>query len=135
MAELLGNCLARWLRETYPKELPLVVPVPASPAGRRRRGFDQSFRLARILERRYGAAVCRALRRTGRRQQKQLDYEARSRNLRGAISVARRRQPTLPKTVLVLDDVFTTGATVNECARVLREAGVETVDAVTLAAD
>ena len=131
----------------------VVVPVPASPRGRRRRGYDQVTRLAGELRRRHGISVLEALRRTRGREQKRLDFDGRSQNLVGAVKIGRDvsgargdnrarlgfgrfgRTPTLPRHVVLLDDVFTTGATVNECARVLRSAGVVRIDAVTLAAD
>ncbi|NBB89588.1 MAG: hypothetical protein GVY23_00110 [Spirochaetes bacterium] len=131
----------------------VVVPVPASPRGRRRRGYDQVTRLAVELRRRHGTSVLKALRRTRGREQKRLDFDGRSRNLAGAIKLGRDvfgaragdrarlgcqrfgRTPTLPRHVVLLDDVFTTGATMNECARVLRSAGAVRIDAVTLAAD
>jgi ComF family protein len=110
-----------------------VVPVPASRRGRRRRGYDQVLRLAAELERHHGVPVLSALTRRRGREQKRLDFEERSRNLAGAVELARR--VTVPHHVVLLDDVFTTGATVNECARVLRRAGAGRIEAVTLAAD
>ena len=111
----------------------VVVPVPASRRGRRRRGYDQVLRLAAALERHHGIPVLSALTRRRGREQKQLDFDERSRNLAGAIELARR--VTVPHHVVLLDDVFTTGATVNECARVLRRAGAGRIEAVTLVAD
>jgi ComF family protein len=111
----------------------VVVPVPASRRGRRRRGYDQVRRLAAELERHHGIPVMPALTRRPGREQKRLDFDERSRNLAGAVELARR--VAVPHHVVLLDDVFTTGATVNECARVLRGAGAGRIEAVTLAAD
>jgi ComF family protein len=141
LAALLAGYLAAEL-ETVATPGTVVVPVPASPRGRRRRGFDQVARLARELERRHGITVRRALVRRRGREQKRLDVSGRSRNLVGALRLRPRALPPrdsagerLPSRVVLLDDVFTTGATINECARVLRAAGVQRVEAVTLAAD
>lgn len=116
----------------------VVVPVPASPSGRRRRGYDQVRRLAEELARRHGVPVVRALARGRGKEQKRLDFEGRSRNLAGAVRLRPAfglRRAAVPPHVVLLDDVFTTGATVNECARVLRGAGAGRIEAVTLAAD
>lgn len=141
LAPLLAGYLAAEL-ETAATPGTVVVPVPASPRGRRRRGFDQVALLGRELERRHGIAVCGALVRRRGREQKRLDFSGRSRNLVGAVRL--RHRPLVPRgpggerrpsRVVLLDDVFTTGATINECARVLRAAGVARVEALTLAAD
>jgi predicted amidophosphoribosyltransferase len=90
--------------------------------------------VARELEKTHGLRVLRILSRAGHIQQKTLDYEQRRANLKGNISIARcRGNGILPRTVVLLDDVFTTGATLDACARVLREAGCMEVTAVTLA--
>ena len=63
-----------------------------------------------------------------------LSATARDRNVRGAFAIANGRGPEVSdRRVLLVDDVFTTGATVGECARVLRRAGAAGVDVVTLA--
>jgi ComF family protein len=131
LAQYLAVELGRW---GAPPVVP-VVPVPASPAGRRRRGFDQVALLSRELARRHAVVVCHALTRRRGREQKRLDVAGRSRNLVGAVRVQPAVLAERPGRVILLDDVFTTGATIHECARVLRSAGVSAVDALTLAAD
>jgi len=107
-----------------------VVPVPPRP-GRGR--VDAVELLARELERRHGVRVLRLLRRTPGAAQKSLSYEDRLRNLAGRIRLRRDARPE--GALVVLDDVFTTGATVDACARALLAAGAARVDAVTLAVD
>jgi ComF family protein len=108
-----------------------IVPVPPR-AGRRK--ADAVELLARCLEHRHGRRVLRLLSRTGGAQQKSLDFTQRRENLRKRILMApgALREGLLPSRVLLLDDVFTTGATLDACARTLREAGCATVCALTL---
>jgi ComF family protein len=123
MADFLAPLLLR-------RGLP-VVPVPARKAALRARGWDPVWEICRFLGRRHGLQVVRCLQRIGGAPQKALDFEARRRNVAGQIRATR---PPVSRMVL-LDDVFTTGATLDECAGVLRQAGSAEVYAVTFAID
>ncbi len=134
LAPLFARLLAGELARLHPG-LP-VIPVPS------RRGFRLAEaglhleRIARLLERRHGVPVRRVLRRRGRTPQKSLSFEERRRNIRGAVSLAARARPWKEAgAVVLLDDVFTTGATADECARVLAGAGCAEVYVLTLAMD
>jgi ComF family protein len=109
-----------------------VVPVPLHPGRERARGFNQSEDLARSL----GLPVVRLLRRT-RPTQPQVDLPAsrRMQNVKDAFAITRcSRLTELKGLVLVLvDDVSTTGATLEACARVLKVAGAREVRALTAA--
>jgi ComF family protein len=118
------------LLEGYP-EIPLV-PVPYRRGKIRKTGWDQVEDLARSLERR-GVPVVRCLKRAEGASQKTLDFSARLSNLTGKIRF--REGTEAPERVVLLDDVLTTGATLSECARVLKNAGAQRVDALVLAAD
>lgn len=109
-----------------------IVPVPFRRSKYRKGGWDQVEDIARLLERR-GAEVVRCLERAEGVSQKTLDFSARMSNLSGKI----RPRPgcRVPERVVLLDDVLTTGATLSECARVLRIGGARRVDALVLAAD
>jgi ComF family protein len=119
----------------------LVVPVPLHWWRRCRRGFNQALLLAGPLARRLGLPMAQRLlvrRRPGRRQLG-LSRRDRLRSLEGCYAVARRAR-TLPgagglagRTVLLVDDVATTGATLEACARVLRRAGAAAVIGCVLA--
>lgn len=109
-----------------------VVPVPFRRGKMRKKGWDQVEDIARNLERR-GLPVARCLERLAGSSQKELDYNRRLSNLSGKILL--RRGGTAPRRAVLLDDVLTTGATLSECARVLKAHGSERVDAVVLAAD
>jgi predicted amidophosphoribosyltransferase len=107
-----------------------LVPVPGHPRHRRRRGFDQGERIAAALARRTKRPLSRCLVR-GRDAPPQAGASRaeRLRNGGRTISAAGR---TPPRAVLI-DDVHTTGATLDACARALLDAGAESVVAVTYA--
>lgn len=114
-----------------------VVPVPLHPWRQWQRGFNQADDLARGL----GLPVWRALRRVrGGIPQANLPVDARQANAEGAYAVAWREQWRPQRwrrlegaTVVLVDDVLTSGATLNACARVLRGAGARQVRALTAA--
>jgi competence protein ComFC len=112
----------------------LIVPVPLHPLRQREREFNQAERLAGHLAVRTGVPVqsglLRRIRSTG--TQTQLSRVERAANMRQAFAL-RSSQNLNGQKVVLLDDVFTTGATTNECARVLRQAGAEDVCVWTLA--
>lgn len=123
-----------WQHEPRPPVCPqalLVVPLHGSRL--RQRGYNQALELARPLARALGVPLrIGALRRVRPTQaQTELDARARRRNVRGAFALV--AGAALPAHVAVLDDVMTTGATLAECVRVLKRAGVQTVDAWALA--
>ena len=108
----------------------LVVPVPLHPRRHRQRGFNQADDLARGL----GVRRSRALRRVRATQsQIELPAEQRRDNVQHAFAL---RVPVIQvsrKVVVIVDDVTTTGATLEACARVLKMAGVREVRALTAA--
>ena len=113
----------------------LLVPVPGNPAWCARRGWDHGTVLVREIARRWNAPFAVALHRSRGRRQKELGYEDRQRNLRGKISVTPAARSVRNRPVSLIDDVYTTGATIDECARVLIACGVTRVDALTVAMD
>jgi ComF family protein len=112
----------------------VIIPVPLYPSRLRERGFNQSLVLGRILGRfLHKPVVIKGLRRTRNTvPQVELDHAQREKNVRGAFEVG-DSQEIKGKSVLLVDDVFTTGATVNECTKVLKKAGAGQVYVLTLA--
>jgi len=109
-----------------------VVPVPLHPWRRLRRGFNQAEALARGL----GRPVWHPLRRGSLGvPQAGLRGDLRHANVRGAYRLSRRAgaAASRPRRVVLVDDVMTTGATLEACSVVLREAGVEWIGALTVA--
>jgi len=109
---------------------PTLVAVPAHPRRRRVRGFDAAELIAAALARRTGLPLRRALRR-GRAPSHQLGATREARRDAANLHFAARGRA--PQRVVLVDDVHTTGATLDACARVLRAAGAEHVEAVTWA--
>ncbi|MCZ7649015.1 MAG: double zinc ribbon domain-containing protein [Planctomycetota bacterium] len=137
---LLAALLARRVRDTRLLEgarpLAAIVPVPLARKDFRARGFNQAEELARDLGRRLSLPVeTRMLRKVrATSPQATLDADARRENLRGAFEAAPREAARyMPSAVLLLDDVITTGSTIGECARTLRQAGVAEVRAAAVA--
>ncbi|MBA3010584.1 MAG: ComF family protein [Proteobacteria bacterium] len=144
-------CLARVL-ETYlfdafdrffaTAAIDYILPIPLHPQKMRRRGFNQSFLLVRNFKKNYEsvyknkpcwridtntlARVKKTLPQTG------FDIHQRKDNLKGAFLLAKKANVT-GKNILLVDDVYTTGATCNEAARVLLKSGAARVDALVLA--
>lgn len=131
----LGKFLVARLMETeIPQTVQTIVPVPLHRRRRRARGFNQSELLAEELGRRLGLPVLKkGLRRVvDTPPQTQVSSPASRRaNVKGAFSV-RKRAAVERKSVLLVDDVLTTGATTSECAGVLKRAGAGKVFVVTV---
>jgi len=136
-APAFGRWLARAGRELV-AEADLIVPVPLHPLRLWRRRFNQSALLAQALTRQAGCAGklrSDLLRRTrATPTQGGLNAAQRHRNVRGAfaVRVGRDREITGARVVLV-DDVYTTGATLEACTRALLKAGAASVDALVMA--
>jgi len=111
-----------------------LVPVPLHRTRRRDRGFNQSRLLARDLAKSRGMKVLGGALVKSRNAPPQAGLRAadRERNVVGAYAV-RRPDRVKGRTLILVDDVTTTGATLRECARVLMDAGAKEVRAVTLA--
>lgn len=134
LAEPLGRLMADHGRALLPQEeYDLIVPVPLHVRRLRERGYNQSLLLARSIARRWRLPVdWISLRKTRPTlPQTTLTGEARRMNLRGAF--AWRGTPLAGARVVLVDDVATSGCTMNECARVLKRAGAARVDVLTLA--
>jgi ComF family protein len=112
----------------------VIVPVPLHPTRLRAREFNQSLLLADQLGRHLArpVSVSNLVRVAATDPQTTLTRQARLRNLRNAFYI-RKPQDLAEKRILLVDDVFTTGTTLNECAKSLRKAGVGPVYALTLA--
>lgn len=109
----------------------LLVPVPLAAGRHRWRGFNQAQELARVVGRWWRVPVARALARRPAPPQAGLDRAARRHNVTGLFTPLMDLRGA---TITVIDDVFTTGATLANCAWALRRAGAHRVDGLVLAA-
>ena len=133
----LARPFGRLLREVYgqywmPQEIDIIIPVPLHPKRVRERGFNQSWLMVKDWPEFNGAAQDIMIRKKPTQPQIGLSPGQREDNIKGAFDVL---QPNIvaSKRIMVVDDVYTTGSTLNECAKVLLNAGAVEVDALTLA--
>ena len=135
LAPWMAGMMTRPARELS-EDHPIVVPVPLHRMRLVRRGSNQAAELARALARRLELSMRGDLlvRSRATRSQVGLGQKARARNVAGAFAVPEGARSRLAgRTVLLVDDVFTTGATLSACARALRRGGAAHVDALTFA--
>jgi len=135
LKDFLATRVAQTAQEEFELgEINAIVPVPLHRSRQRERGFNQSAMLAGALAGKLDLPVREALllRHRKTRPQTGLTFAQRRINVRGAFAV--RAGVTIDKLrILLVDDVYTTGATVHACARALRRAGARSVAVLTIA--
>ncbi len=119
-------------RTNFPGQIDLVVPVPLHWRRRFKRGFNQSALIAKNLGLPDAKLSTDLVRIRYTKEQGLLSASARQKNIKDAFAV-RENHSFKNKNVCLVDDVKTTGATLNECARVLKDAGAKMVVAFVLA--
>lgn len=129
LAELLARSVA-----LMSAAAPVLVPVPTTFAARRRRGTDHMRPLAEAAARFLGGSVAPCLRARRRPDSVGLDRAARLRASRGAYAPRLAGRPARGTAVVIVDDVLTSGATLNEVARTLTAMGLRPSGAAVLAA-
>jgi ComF family protein len=112
----------------------LIIPVPLHIKRLRQRGFNQSLILAHALAKKWQIPVNFSLLKKHKftLTQTGLNKAERNKNIKGAFEVSDKKK-IAGKNVILVDDVYTTGATINECAKTLTKAGAQKVTALTLA--
>ena len=110
-----------------------IVPVPLHPSKQRVRGFNQAELLAEALGKEMGIPVRNLLKKVKKtKDQKSLSKNERLKNVKSAFMVDHEELDTrIPYSVLLLDDVITTGSTLSACAGVLKAGGVERVSFIS----
>lgn len=132
----LGRPLGQWMTEhvRLVSGIDIVMPVPLHVKRLKQRGFNQALLLAHRMSETYHLPLSsdNLYRTRPTRPQVELSGLERIKNVAGAFAL-RRAEALAGKKIMVIDDVFTTGATMNECASVLKSAGAAQVTALTLA--
>jgi len=129
VADFFAEKIAEIIKNEPPLENVVIVPVPPRPGKIKETGWDQVDYLVRRLKK-YSpeASVSRLLKRGKSKVQKQLNRSQRLGNLKGRIKTI----GNVPNTVLVIDDVITTGSTMEVCSNVLKESGARIVYGICL---
>lgn len=119
----------------------VIVPVPPRPGKIKKKGWDQIDELCSFLNHRYKFTILDILERQTKQEQKKLDRKERLEQISSAYvlkspekqeKILLKFKSQLPQEVCIIDDVCTTGATVEQCAAILKERGVKVVNAITL---
>lgn len=135
LAEALGIVLVKYVSQNpslKTGELDAIVPVPLHPKRLRERGFNQVKLMADVLGRYYGIPVVETLERIREtRAQFDLPRGERFKNVYRAFKVSDHRA-IRNRRVLLMDDIYTTGATIIECSKALKAAGASRVEILTL---
>lgn len=124
LADFFAEKVLAVLKEPALKDV-CIVPVPPRPGKIRISGWDQVDFLVNRIDKIAGGevSVCRCLKRLKSKIQKRLDRKERMENLKGRIFA----HGTVPRTAIVIDDIITTGSTMEACSSVLKESGAERV--------
>ena len=117
-----------------PLDIDIIIPVPISRKRRKQRGYNQSDLIAKIVAREinmeYSKNILLKLKENSR--QSKLNKKERLQNVKNVFGI-KQASDLVGKKVLLIDDIYTTGATVNECSKVLRKAGASKVIVYTVA--
>ncbi len=135
MGETLGKLMAEYEYDSFSiEDYSLIVPVPLHPRRLRERGFNQSVVLAREIAGEHSISLDFTIlkRMIYTEPQVNLDRKKRGSNVKGAFKIM-DSEGVKGERVILIDDVYTTGSTVRECARVLIRSGVAEVAVLTLA--
>ena len=133
LAAVFGVLLAEHVRETWPGWADAVAFIPATDAALRRRGFDHGRGIGTAFAAALGVPVIEALARAAARDQRTLGRAARAANIAGTFEVSPTARGSLPPHLLLVDDVMTTGATVDAAAAELLDGGADAVRVAAVA--
>lgn len=138
IADILYDCIYSIVAKGEDCPLPaadVIIPVPIHKSKLKERGFNQTEKIAKHLGEKLSMAVDSKtlLRVKETKNQRALSAEQRKLNLEGAFQISPKRENAVKgKKVILLDDIYTTGATVNSCAELLKEKGAEKIYILTL---
>jgi ComF family protein len=128
----LSELLIKFIETNNAKLPEIIIPVPLHPTRLKERGFNQALELAKPIARHFNIPLdtksCKRTKATA--TQSTLDKKIRIKNMRGAFEIVRDIKCDH---LVLIDDVVTTGTTVNELAKVIKSCGVKRVDVWALA--
>ena len=140
LTPLLGGLLLKYFKYIDPKfyilnsKSYIIIPIPLHPSRERQRGFNQAKLLAKFVSNNLNLKLVEGLRRiknTGSQSQ-QKNKEARNKNIIGCFKI-RSSESVKEKNIILVDDVFTSGATMNEAIKILKMNGAKKIIALVLA--
>ncbi len=127
-AEFFAQIIAKFINSTEELQNIALVPVPPRPKKMKTKGWDQIEELCSQLETCHNLKIERLIKRRDGISQKKLSSKLRKSNLKGKIyPINLKPNQKVPKTLIIIDDVVTTGSTLNSCAKVLKELGCKQV--------
>jgi ComF family protein len=114
----------------------IIVPVPISKKRLKQRGYNQSYLIAKEISEILNIKIEKDIlvKKENNIQQSTLNKEEREKNVQDVYEI-KNKESIKDKKILLIDDIFTTGATVNECSKLLKSAGAEKIDIFTIAKD
>ena len=119
------------------KNYDIIIPVPISKKRKRLRGYNQSELIAKMIAKQAKTIECRCdilYKQKDTLPQSSLDKEKRQQNIKNAYYI-KNEKTVQNKKILLLDDIYTTGSTANECSKMLKQAGAKEIGVLTLAKD
>lgn len=132
--KLFGNSLIDYMKNYSYTNFDYIVSVPLHPSKMRKRGYNQSELLAKYISANLSIPYIDALKRTKKTlKQSEQNKEERRKNLKDAFAVKRNSQEVINSTILLVDDIYTTGSTVAECSKALKNYGASKVYVITIA--
>ncbi|MFH0734945.1 MAG: ComF family protein [bacterium] len=129
----LGNKIAEYYLDNISLLKPdVIIPLPLHHVKKAQRGYNQAYYIAKGISKKIHIPVCTSLVIRIKYKETQTFYnlQQRKENIEGAFKVKKTKN-IFGKTLLIVDDVITTGATINECAKVLKLAGAKNIYAVS----
>jgi len=130
--KMFGYQMVKFLKDTGVTNIKAVVPVPIHQSKELKRGYNQSELLASYISFNLGLPMLKLVKRNrDTTPQSRLEGYARWNNMAGAFDI--REGLPVPDKILLVDDIYTTGATVNECSKVLKQNGAEEIICLAIA--
>ncbi len=119
------------IKNYFPDKNICIVPVPPRPGKIKEKGWDQIQDLCKYLKYIYGYKVLNLLKRINVEQQKSLNRNQRLSHIEKLFEYNCKNNET-PDEIILIDDIITTGATIEACSKILKEHGIKKVNAITL---